>query len=130
MSHISAVDGIYHVVRAFPEEDVTHTEGEVDPLRDIEIIHGELRIKDTAQCEKALEDLNTKLKRAGGNPNKTALEAEVVTLTTALKMLTDNQDIRSGDWSGKEVEHLNNHLFLTSKPTIYLVNIGRDQYIK
>lgn len=51
LSHISAVDGIYHVVRAFADEDVIHNEGDVDPLRDIEIINAELRIKDIQQAE-------------------------------------------------------------------------------
>ena len=46
LSHISAVDGIYHVVRAFPNEEVVHEEGDVDPIRDIEIINAELRAKD------------------------------------------------------------------------------------
>ena len=46
LSHISAVDGIFHVIRAFPNEEVIHEEGEVDPIRDIEIINGELIAKD------------------------------------------------------------------------------------
>lgn len=46
LSHISAVDGIYHVVRAFPNEEVMHEEGEIDPIRDIQIINGELIAKD------------------------------------------------------------------------------------
>jgi len=46
LSHISAVDGIYHVVRAFPNEEVMHNDGEVDPIRDIETINGELIAKD------------------------------------------------------------------------------------
>jgi len=46
LSHISAVDGIYHVVRAFPNEEVMHEEGDLDPIRDIQIINGELIAKD------------------------------------------------------------------------------------
>jgi ribosome-binding ATPase YchF (GTP1/OBG family) len=46
LSHISAVDGIYHVVRAFPNEEVMHNDGEIDPIRDIETINGELIAKD------------------------------------------------------------------------------------
>jgi obg-like ATPase 1 len=46
LSHISAVDGIFHVVRAFPNEEVIHEEGELDPIRDIEIINNELISKD------------------------------------------------------------------------------------
>lgn len=40
------VDGLYHVVRAFPGEDVAHTEGGMDPVRDINIIRNELIQKD------------------------------------------------------------------------------------
>ena len=46
LSHISSVDGIYHVVRAFDDDEVIHDEGEVDPIRDIETINGELAAKD------------------------------------------------------------------------------------
>ena len=37
--------------------------------------------------------------------------------------------IRNGTWTGKEIETLNKHLFMTAKPIVYLVNIGRDEYI-
>jgi obg-like ATPase 1 len=46
LSHISAVDGIYHVVRAFPNEEVIHNEGEVNPINDMGIINEELIAKD------------------------------------------------------------------------------------
>ena len=38
--------------------------------------------------------------------------------------------VKDGTWNPLEVEYLNKHLFLTSKPVVYLVNIGRDEYIK
>lgn len=38
--------------------------------------------------------------------------------------------VKDGTWDGKEIEILNKYLFLTSKPVIYLVNIGKEQYIK
>jgi obg-like ATPase 1 len=40
------VDGLYHVLRAFGGEEIAHTEGSMDPVRDIEIIRNELIIKD------------------------------------------------------------------------------------
>jgi obg-like ATPase 1 len=46
LSHIAAVDGIYHVVRGFENEEIIHEEGDVDPVRDMDIIHGELIAKD------------------------------------------------------------------------------------
>lgn len=57
LSHISAVDGLYHVVRAFPDEDVLHNDGDVDPIRDIETINGELALKDLQQIEKIIADV-------------------------------------------------------------------------
>lgn len=45
LSHIQAVDAIYHVVRAFDSKEVTHVEGNIDPVRDIKIIQNELRLK-------------------------------------------------------------------------------------
>ena len=74
LSHISAVDGIYHVVRAFPDEDVTHEEGEVDPLRDIETIAGELRAKDIQQATRVVDELDNALKRT---KEKRRLEEEL-----------------------------------------------------
>jgi len=46
LSNIRDVDGIYHVVRAFEDEDITHTENSVDPIRDMDIINSELVLKD------------------------------------------------------------------------------------
>lgn len=46
LSHISGVDGIFHVLRAFDDDTIVHDEGDVDPVRDLEIIHSELMLKD------------------------------------------------------------------------------------
>merc|ERR1719222_1091358 len=51
LSHISAVDGLIHVVRAFEDDDVIHAEDTVDPVRDITTIMNELRIKDLSMME-------------------------------------------------------------------------------
>lgn len=40
------MDGIYHVIRGFEDEEIIHDEGRLDPIEDLEIIHGELRVKD------------------------------------------------------------------------------------
>ena len=127
LSHISSVDGIYHVVRAFPDPDVTHNDGEVDPIRDIETINFELRAKDLQQIERAIEDINTRMKRS---KEKKKEEEELELINKVKAMLENGQHIKDGTWSAKEVDLLNKHLFLTSKPVVFLVNIGMDQYIK
>ncbi len=63
MSNIKDVDGIYHVVRAFEDEEITHTENSVDPIRDMEIINTELVLKDLEYIDNRLEDLDKLIKR-------------------------------------------------------------------
>lgn len=69
MSHVRAVDGIFQVVRAFDDAEVTHVEGDVDPCRDMDIISTELRLKDIEWVEKALDGL----KRGGRALGNTSL---------------------------------------------------------
>ena len=64
LSNISAVDGIFHVCRAFEDPDVVHVEDRVNPVEDLEIIHAELRAKDVATVEKFIDSLE-KLKSRG-----------------------------------------------------------------
>lgn len=127
LSHINGVDGIYHIVRAFPDEDVIHEEGEIDPLRDIETINGELAAKDLQALVKINEVINTRMKRAA---DKKRDQEELDCMAKVEAMLKEGVMVKDGTWSGKEIEFLNNHLFLTSKPVVFLINIGRDEYIK
>jgi len=54
LTHIRQVDAIAHIVRCFKNDDVTHVEGEIDPIRDIEIINNELLLSDLEILEKAI----------------------------------------------------------------------------
>ena len=126
MSHINAVDGIYHVIRAFPNEEIVHDEGSIDPVRDIEIINGELIAKDQQHIERVKDEYEYKLKRK--HEKRDEEEYEIV--KKVVDYLGKGTFVKDGEWSPKEVEWLNKHLFLTSKPMIYLVNIGFDEYIK
>ena len=65
LSHVRAVDGIFQVVRAFDDAEVIHVEGDVDPLRDMQIISTELRLKDIEWVEKALEVLRKNSRNLG-----------------------------------------------------------------
>lgn len=69
LSHVRSVDGIFQVVRAFDDAEVIHVEGDVNPLRDMEIIQTELRLKDIEWVEKHLDGL----KKSGRNLNSTSL---------------------------------------------------------
>ena len=52
LSHVRGVDAIYHMVRAFEDKNVSHVEESVDPIRDMKIIHEELRKKDYNQASR------------------------------------------------------------------------------
>lgn len=69
LSHVRAVDGIFQVVRAFDDAEVIHVEGDVDPLRDMDIIQTELRLKDIEWVDKHLKSL----KQSGRALNNTSL---------------------------------------------------------
>lgn len=124
LSNIQGVDGIYHVVRAFEAEDVTHTEGDVDPIRDMEIITGELIAKDLQILNKRLGEVEKDIARAA---KKDDLE-EKATLDKAKALMVAGKWVRSGEWTEKEVDTLNKYLFITSKPVCYLVNLSIDDF--
>lgn len=118
------VDGIFHIVRAFNDSEVTHVEGDVDPVRDLEIIHEELRKKDKQFIENALEVRSkevARLGKGGGVADKAKKEEYEIAKKVADHIINQNKDIRSGDWNNKEIEFLNTINMLTSKPVIYLV---------
>ena len=127
LSHINGVDGIYHVVRAFNDPDIIHEEGEVEPIRDIETINHELCAKDLQALVKINEDINTQMKRAA---DKKRFMEHLECMGRVEALLKEGVMVKDGEWNQKDVEFLNMHLFLTSKPVVYLVNIGRDEYIK
>lgn len=129
LSHIKAVDGIYHVVRAFSGEEVVHVEGDVDPTRDLEIIREELRLKDAEFLNKAVE---TARKGLRGHENDKARKFEIETLEKLLDWVgQQGREVRHGDWSAKEIEEIINPLqLLTAKSAVYLVNVSEDDYIR
>ena len=70
LSNISGVDGIFHVVRAFDDPEVSHTELTVDPIRDMEIITEELCLKDLEHVGKRLEEVKKLLNRKAEKKDK------------------------------------------------------------
>jgi obg-like ATPase 1 len=63
LSHIKACDAMFHLCRTFEDKEITHVEGEVDPVRDLDIINEELRLKDEESFNKNFEDLEKKYSR-------------------------------------------------------------------
>lgn len=130
LSHIRAVDAIFQVVRCFDDAEIIHVEGDVDPIRDLDIISEELRLKDIEFTEKALEKLVKETRRGGQSLEMKKLKEEQATVEKILAMLKDGKDVRKGDWSPKEVEVINPLFLLSAKPVVYLVNLSEKDYIR
>jgi len=127
LSHIKACDALFHLCRTFEDADITHVEGEVDPVRDLDIINEELRLKDEEGFEKVFEEVERKYCRGG----EKKLKAEYEILCKFKKVLMeDKKHIRFGDWNQADIEVLNKHLFITSKPMLYLINLSEKDYIR
>jgi obg-like ATPase 1 len=135
LSHIGGVDALYHMVRGFEDEEIVHVEpGPIDPVRDIEIILNELRAKDLAHCDKFIASNEKNVERKVGG-KELAAEFEVVKQVRAM-LAGDKEagilpkDVRAAEWNPKDIDILNKHLFLTSKPMVFLVNLSKKNYIK
>lgn len=127
LSHIKACDALFHLTRAFDDDDVTHVEGDVNPVRDLEIILDELRLKDIEYIETVYDKLLKLVERGGDKKLKPEFDC-VCKIQTLLK--EEKKHVRFADWDTKEIEVLNKHLLITSKPMIYLVNLSEKDYIR
>ncbi|KEI39839.1 uncharacterized protein L969DRAFT_93679 [Mixia osmundae IAM 14324] len=134
LSHVRAVDGIFQVVRAFDDAEVIHVEGDVDPIRDMNVIQTELRLKDIEWVEKTLESKRKTFRGTGtASLADKAKKEEIDIIAKIHKTLTeDNRDVRKPlvDWNNKEIDVINHLQLLTAKPVIYLVNLSEKDYIR
>ncbi|VDD82371.1 unnamed protein product [Mesocestoides corti] len=127
LSHIKAVDGIFQMLRVFEVPDVSHVEGDVNPIRDMEIIEEELRQKDEEYVKNIWEKLEKAVIRGGDKKQKPDFEC----ITKAKHLLCeDRKGIRFGDWNAAEIEILNDHLFITAKPMVYLINMSEKDFFR
>ncbi len=121
LSHIREVDAICHVVRCFDSEKIVHVENSVDPKRDIEIIDYELIMADLETVDKRLEKAE-KNARVGGP----GTELELNILRRLKETLTSGNPVRLLNFTEEENEVVKGFFLLTSKPVIYVANIGED----
>lgn len=121
LSNIRSTDVTLHVVRCFEDDNITHVEGAIDPINDIEVIELELILADLQMVENSLVKLEKK-----GRLNK-EFAAVIDTLKKVEKRLSENQKVISMDLSDHEKELLAPYQFITSKKTLYIANVGEDE---
>lgn len=122
LAHIREVDAIVHVVRCFVDENVTHVDGKVNPISDIQTINLELILADLESVEKRIERSRKNIK---GGDKKYAQEVEV--LERVKEVLYQDQPARSLDLSDDERLIVRDLHLLTLKPVLYAANVGEDE---
>jgi obg-like ATPase 1 len=127
LSHVRAVDGIFQVIRAFDDAEVIHVEGDVNPLRDMEIIQTELRLKDIEWVEKHLESLKKSGRSLGANSlADKAKKEEISTVEKILHVIQEEgRDVRKAEWNNKEVNGVSIFYYRTTKSTFARINPAR-----
>lgn len=131
LSNVASVDAIYHLVRTFENDDITHVENTINPVRDLEIIQNELRIKDEEMLERQLIEL-TKLAKfpdAKRLPGTMSKKEELSIVEKLAEFMAQGRDVRKGDWNNNEVNTINSLHLLTAKPMIYLCNSSEEDFI-
>ncbi|MBZ7969934.1 redox-regulated ATPase YchF [Campylobacter sp. RM3125] len=133
LSNIRETEMILHIVRCFDEENITHVEGKVDPIRDIEIINTELILADIEQLNKKIEKLTKEVKS-----NQKGAKENLELANLLLEHL--NKGLPASSYLDKENEVYKNLIkelrLLSAKEVIYGANVDEEginednQYVK
>jgi len=122
LSHIRETDAIMHVVRCFDNDDVSHVEGNVSPVRDAELIIAELIIRDLDSVESKL----TKEKKLANSGNKDA-KIRLAVFEKLAKSLGEETPAFAVEWEEEELEIVQELQLLTVKPMFYCANVSEDE---
>lgn len=122
LSHIRQVDAICHVVRCFDDENITHVEGRVDPLADIDTINLELVLADLESINKRY----TRVAKVAKTKDKDAV-AELAVLDKIKPVLEEGLSARSIEFTEEEAAIVKSLFLLTSKPVLYVANVAEDE---
>lgn len=121
LTNIRETDAILHVVRCFDSEDIIHVSGDVDPIRDIQVINLELALSDLQTVENIIGRLE---KLAKG---KKELIPVIETLKKVQSHLDQGLGVRSLPLTAEEKEHISPYPFITAKKVLYVANVSEDE---
>ena len=118
LANIREVDAIAHVVRCFEDDDITHVEGKIDPIADIETIETELMLADMESLETRIAGVEKKA-RSG----EKAAKAEYELMLRPLELLREGKPARELEVADDELKAFRMLGLLTSKPVLYVCNV-------
>ena len=124
LSNIREVDAIVHVVRCFEDTNITHVDGNIDPIRDIETINLELILSDLEIIERRIDRTKKALK------GDKSLQGELDLLERIKATLEDGKSARSLDYDEDDMAILKEVSLISMKPVIYATNVAEDDFSK
>jgi GTP-binding protein YchF len=127
LANIRETDAIIHVLRCFDDDNVTHVDGSINPVRDKEIIDTELQIKDLETVDSRLAKVQKQAQTGGDKSAKRLLDI----LMQYKNALTQGKSARTVVLDNKEDQKLANDIFLlTDKPVLYVCNVDEKSAVK
>ena len=120
LADLRNVDAIAHVVRAFRDPEIVHSEGPIDPKRDIGTMETELLLADLDVAQRRLERLQANLKKSKGNKED---ELELPVMRRCLEALEAERPIRELALGEEDVKKIRGFAFLTAKPLLAIINM-------
>lgn len=120
LANIRETDAILHVLRCFDDDNITHVDGSVDPVRDKEIIDTELQLKDLETIESRIQKVQKQAQTGGDKQAKLAYQV----LSKYKEALDEGRNARSVSFETRDEQQLARELFLlTAKPVMYVCNV-------
>jgi hypothetical protein len=121
LANIRETDAIAYVLRCFEDDDITHVDGRIDPLADLETVETELMLADMESLEKRRSNLEKKAK-TGDKEAKAALKL----VDIALEQLQDGKPARFAEIDKEDAKEWKKLQLLTSKPVLFIANVDED----
>ena len=124
LANIRETDAIIHVLRCFEDDNITHVEGSVDPIRDAEIVETELMLADLQSLEKRIEQV---IKKARGGDKEAIIQKAVI--EPIIAALNSGKPARTAAPQESEKDAFKQYKMLqllTSKPVLYVCNVDED----
>lgn len=124
LSHIREVDAIVHVVRCFEDTNITHVDGSIDPIRDIETINLELILSDVEIIDRRIDRVKKMLK------GDKSLAGELELLERVKAAMEEGRSARSLEYTKEEADMLREVALISMKPVLYAANLAEDDFSK
>ncbi len=124
LASIRECDAIVHVVRCFENDNITHVDGSVDPVRDIETINLELIFSDLEMIERKIDRTKKALK------GDKSLAGELALYERVKEALENGRLAKSLDYTEEELDLMKDVFLITMKPVIYAANVSEDAFTK